>query len=298
MGAKRLSQLSAHFDGDLSAILAADVPTLCQVPGIGAHTAAAIRTIHMERAEAQIARWTRAGVRIVTRHDADYPAPLTRLTDAPPTLFIRQTLPNPFTETPDPRETDLEACLSRICIGVVGTRQPSDAGAFAARAVGDAVGRGGGTVVSGFALGVDWLAHGGAIINGGRSIAVLGSGVLNIYPPEHRASVIRFIARGGVFMSEVAPDARPSSAALIARNRIISGLSRAVILVESNADGGALHTVRFARAQGVPVYALDLDATGNRALIAEGTRIVTLDTMNGLAWLESLDPVSYTPQII
>lgn len=280
MGMGRLNRLSAAFNGDLSAAIRADAAALMGVRGIGAALASAIRAVRLDQVAAQIAAWERAGVGIVTRRDADYPAPLARLSDAPPTLFVYpRGDANPFAPTP------LDDCLARPCIAVVGTRQPSDAGMFAARAVGDAVGRRGGTLISGYAVGVDWLAHAGALINGGLSIAVLGSGVLNAYPPQHRAAVGRFVKRGGVFVSELAPFAHPSASTLVARNRIISGLARAVIMVESNPNGGAMHTVRFARGQGIPVSTLDLSASGNRALIAAGVPILALDALQSDTWL-------------
>ena len=125
------------------------------------------------------------------------------------------------------------------------------------------------TVVSGLALGVDTAAHTGALAGPGRTIAALGSGILNVYPEANQTLAARILDCGAL-IGELHPLWSANAQRLVARNRIISGLSQAVILVESHVDGGAMHTARFAAEQSRPVYTFDLPASGNQALIRRG----------------------------
>jgi len=184
--------------------------------------------------------------------------------DAPPTLFLRGTLP------------DVEQCYA-----VIGTRKPSDRARDFAESVSAALAACGHGVVSGLAFGVDAAAHMGTLaISGGRPVAVLGSGVLNVYPQQHRALAQAIIERGAL-LCEVAPGAAVSAPGLVARNRIITGLCAGVIVVETEIGGGAMHAARFAQVQGVPLYVMASEATGNRTLIDGGATIITAD-LSGL----------------
>jgi DNA processing protein len=136
------------------------------------------------------------------------------------------------------------------------------------------------TIVSGLAAGIDTNAHHGALASGGNSVAALGCGVLDIYP-EPNIRLSEKIVQCGVLLCEVNPEATPNAASLVARNRLISGLSEAVIVVETTIEGGAMHAVRFALAQGRRVYAVDNDASGNRALIENGATAVPPDWDGG-----------------
>ncbi len=255
IGIRLLRTLTAHF-GSLRAALLADTGALLAVPGVGPATVRSIRAVDLAAAERRLAAWRAAGVRVATQmpDDGAYPACLRLLDDAPPTLFARSAW-------------EALACDG---VAVVGTRAPTAQARAAARLLGFELARRGLTVVSGLARGVDTEAHLGAVsAPGGRTLAVLGSGVQRVYPSEN-AALAQLIARSGALVSEAAPDAAPSVPRLVARNRIISGLSRAVIVVETAADGGAMHAARFAREQGRPVYALDVAASGNRALLESG----------------------------
>jgi DNA processing protein len=106
---------------------------------------------------------------------------------------------------------------------------------------------------------------------------VLGSGVRQIFPPEHAALADLILRTGGAVVSEVHPDARASTPRLVARNRLISGLSDAVLIAETSLDGGAMYAARGALAQGRRLFALDLPASGNQALIAEGATALAMD---------------------
>lgn len=257
VGAKKLRALSAYFDGDLPAALQADAATLRRVPGIGVKIAASIRAVDLAAVAADIPRWNEAGISLVTLNDPAYPAALRDVDDAPPTLFVAGTLSH------------------GRAVAVVGRREPTRGAADAARQIGYELAARGFQVISGLALGIDSAAHIGALAHpGGVTAAVLGSGILNIYPPGNRA-LAQAIQQRGALISEVHPDAQPKPSTLVARNRIISGLCEAVIVVETERDGGAMHAARRAVEQGRRVCTLESDASGNRELIAAGAEVIT-----------------------
>lgn len=252
LGGRTIDRLIAHF-GTLDAIYAASEDALRAVRGIGPTFAVAIQALDVPRTQAAIAVWQADGIAILLRDDATYPDALRGVDDAPPVLFVRGAL----------------AARDQRAIAIIGTRRPSAHARQHAQRLAAALAEAGWTVVSGMAAGIDAAAHAGALDAGGRTLAVLGCGVRVAYPPEHRL-LAQHIAANGALLSEVHPDAAPNGPALVARNRLVSGLSRAVVVIETGATGGSLHTVRFAQAQGVPVLALDTSAPGNRQLIADG----------------------------
>jgi DNA processing protein len=193
-------------------------------------------------------------------HNAAYPAALAALPDAPPVLFIRGAL--------DP--VDWRA------VAIVGTRQPSPTAYDRARIIAGELAQRGWTIVSGLAAGIDTAAHSGALRAGGRTLAVLGSGINVIYPPQN-TDLAALVKTTGALLSEVHPDSPPNSPALVARNRMISGLSRVVIVVAAGATSGSLHAARFARVHGRLVYAVESDLDGNQQLIADGARSLPPD---------------------
>lgn len=256
VGRRTLDALLAAFHNDFRAILAADLHELQKVPGVGPKIARSIRNVNLDQVAANIARWERLGVYILTLHDDDYPRRLRPLADAPPTLFATGQLE--------------QNRRSRPCAAVVGTRQPTAAAQRAAQELALRLAERGYTIISGLAFGIDYTAHQSALaLPSGATLAVLGCGVLNIYPTQHQ-ELARAITGRGLVLSECHPDAPPGPSALVARNRIITGLSDAVIVVETSVEGGAMHAARFAFQQGRTLYALDYPASGNRALIAAG----------------------------
>ena len=268
VGSKTLSALFQHFGDDSEAILHANAKQLQQVPGIGPRIASGIQAVDVAQVRQALADWQTVGIITATCLSAGYPSRLLELDDAPATVFMRGAW----------QPEDHQA------VSIVGTREPSSRVARLAYQVGAALAEAGCTIVSGLALGIDTAAHQGALsVEAGRSIAVLGSGVLNIYPPENHTLALDIASRG-VVMSEVHPAASTSAPRLVARNRIISGLSRAVIVVATDADGGAMHAARFAQRQGRPVFTFDLKASGNRELLENGakmlhTQLDNLDTI-------------------
>lgn len=263
LGGRKLRALLDAFGGDVDAVLAADDRALQRVPGIGPKLSAAIRAVIVPAVARDMARWQAAGIALLASGGPGYPARLRALgDDAPPVLFVRGAL-----------ET-LDAPCS---VAIVGTRQPSAAAREAAVRLGMDLAHEGCVVVSGLAAGIDAAAHSGALGGRGRALAVLGSGVLQIFPPDHDQLAALLLRQGGALVSEVSPDARASTPRLVARNRLISGLSDAVLVAETSADGGAMYAARAAMAQGRRLYTLDLPATGNQALVDEGAWLLPLD---------------------
>jgi len=150
--------------------------------------------------------------------------------------------------------------------------------------------RRGWVVISGLARGIDTAAHRGALLAGGRTLAVLGCGVNVAYPPENWRLAGQVRANGAL-VSEAHPDAPPTATALMRRNRLIAGLSRAVIVVEAPDDSGALHAARYAHAQGRPVFAPD-NSAGNAALLRDFASPLPDEIETLLAHLKSPDSQS------
>ncbi len=183
--------------------------------------------------------------------DAGYPARLRDLRDAPAVLYLR----GRWDGEPDP------------AVAIVGTRPPSAYGLDVAGSLGEALGGGGVVVIRGLARGIDQAAHAGALRQGGRTVAVLGCGVDVVYPPEHRTLMEAMLTHGGA-VSEVPMGVDPRPQQFPLRNRLISGLAQAVVVVEGGVDSGSLITARPAAAQRRVVYAVpgSVFAPGSRGL--------------------------------
>lgn len=210
----------------------------------------------------QLARAEKAGATGITQWDRAYPPRLAEIPDAPPLLFVRG----------DP------AHLARPGLAVVGTRAPSARGvAFASRLARAMVGADA-SVVSGLARGIDTAAHRGALAAGGTTVAVLGTGVDVVYPPENAALMDEIAARGCVVSEQWC--GTPGAAWVFPRrNRIISGLCEAVVVVEGSVRSGALITARWALEQGrdvgaVPGFPGDFRSAGPNQLLRDGAFLV------------------------
>ena len=178
-------------------------------------------------------------IHILTWEDEAYPQRLKEIDQPPPVLYIRgEYLPD-----------DLYA------VAIVGTRRVTPYGRQITEELSAFLAANGITVISGLARGVDAIAHQTTLKSGGRTIGVLGSGVDKIYPPEHRALAERMIERGAI-VSDYAPGTAPDASNFPPRNRIISGLSLAVVVVEAGETSGALITAEFAAEQGREVFAV------------------------------------------
>jgi DNA processing protein len=186
-----------------------------------------------------LAQLERMGAAAITYGDIAYPAFVEQLHDPPPALFVRGS-------PPEQDETR---------VAVVGSRCASEYGLRIARTLAGDLARAGITVVSGLARGIDAAAHEAVLQAGGRTIAVLGSGLARPYPPEHVDLLERIVARGAV-VSELPPDEPPRAYHFPRRNRIIAALSKAVVVVEAGRRSGALSTARHAADLGVDVLAV------------------------------------------
>ena len=258
VGATRLRALLAHFEAP-SAVFRASRSALERVDGVGPQTAEAILTFEDRAAvEQEMGRADDLDATLISPWDDRFPDRLREIYDPPAFLWMRGTLP----EGAAPMVT------------VVGTRRCTDYGRAQAHHLAGALARRGFTVVSGLAYGIDAAAHKGALDAGGRTLAVLGSGVGCIYPPKH-TSLAKRIAENGAVLSEYAIDAEPDAPNFPERNRILSGLALGTLVVESYAEGGALITARLALEQNREVFALPGNVTkdsslGTNRLIQQG----------------------------
>ena len=197
-------------------------------------------------------------VKMITILDRDYPKNLKKLEDAPPILYCRgEILPE-----------DSNA------VSIVGTRRATEYGKNVARTLGKKLSELGVTVISGMAMGIDTQAHIGALEAGGRTLAIMGTGIDLIYPASNRNLASKIVERGAL-LTELPPLSPPLPYHFPARNRIISGLSKAVIAVEAAERSGVFSTVRWALEYGRDVYALPGDinrkvSEGTNKLIKEG----------------------------
>lgn len=210
----------------------------------------------VERIEAELEAGERIGARLIVLGETDYPVVLAAVDPAPPLLWTRGDV----------------ALMSRPCIAVVGARIASAGGQRIARGLAQLLGEAGHVVVSGLARGIDGAAHTGALKTG--TVAVLGGGVDDVYPPDN-ADLYRQIAEQGCIVSESPVGARAQAKDFPRRNRIISGLSRGVIVVEAELRSGSLITARLAAEQGRDVFAvpgspLDPRSKGPNELLRQG----------------------------
>lgn len=211
---------------------------------------------------------------------AAFPARLTCIPNPPVELWIRH----------DPRRLP---GMDEPSIAVVGCRAASRDGLESARRIADGLARAGVVIVSGLARGIDAAAHQAALDAGGRTIAVLGSGLGRIYPPEHRGLADRIVESGAV-ISEYSPETPPHAGLFPRRNRLVSGLADAVVVVEAPEKSGALITAGSALDQGkdvfvVPGRVLGLRNRGGHLLIRDGARLAesAQDILLDLGWTES-----------
>jgi DNA processing protein len=183
----------------------------------------------------------RAGVDLVTLDDPDYPPRLRSIELPPHVLFVRGS----------------RAALSTArAVAVVGTRRPSENGRLIGARIAGAIARTGAAIVSGLAVGIDGVAHSACLAEGGVTVAVLGGGHERLSPMAHRRLADAIVERGGAVISELAPDVEPTIGTFPRRNRVISGIAEAAIVVEAGARSGALITAHWALEQGRECYAV------------------------------------------
>ena len=238
IGAVRMQGLVAYF-GDLESAWKANLHELAEAglgPKLIERVIQAREGVDLDKVWDKIEK---QGIKILTWKDETYPQRLKEIDQPPPVLYIRgEYLPD-----------DLFA------VAIVGTRRVTPYGRQITEELSAFLAAHGMTVISGLARGVDAVAHQATLKAGGRTIAVLGSGVDQIYPPEHRQLAEQMMERGAI-ISDFAPGTPPEASNFPPRNRIISGLSLAVVVVEAGETSGALITAEFAAEQGREVFAV------------------------------------------
>lgn len=216
------------------------------------------------RANAEVERLGRLGIDVVVLADEDYPALLREIHDPPIVLYLRGAW----------RES-----LRQPCLAVVGSRRSSSYGVNAAQSLARELAASQLTIVSGLARGIDAAAHRGALEAGGRTIAVVGTGLETTYPPEHEKLADEILAAAGALLSEFPLGTPPLPQNFPYRNRILSGLSFGVLIVEAAEHSGSLITARLAYEQGRDVFAVPGNITsqtsfGPNYLIKDGAKLI------------------------
>lgn len=262
--------------GSAGSVLDAGTMALRRVDGVGPKLAEAIVSAREALdVDAELAACDRAGVHVVSMDSDAYPEPLSRIPDPPPLLYVKGTI--------EPRDA--------LAIGIVGARRCSPYGLRIAERLASGLARVGITVVSGLARGIDAAAHRGALKAGGRTLAVVANGLSTIYPPEH-AEMADAISQAGAVLTEFPMAQKPLAGLFPQRNRVISGLSLGVVVVEAAPRSGSLATARHALEQNREVFAVpgpvdSLNSRGCHALIRDGARLV--ETVDDI--LEELGPL-------
>ena len=275
IGPRRLERLRGYFD-DLGDAWLASEQQLAQAGldrRLRRRLVALRRELDLER---EVERIRACGAEFLTLLDENYPESLRNIPDPPLTLYIRgELLPG-----------------DRHALGLVGTRKATTYGRDVAGKLAGDLALQGITVISGLAYGIDAAAHRGALNGGGRTLAVLGSGVDVIYPASHR-QLAQEICQNGALISEYPPGTLPEGRNFPRRNRLISGLSLGILVIQAPLTSGAIITANIAGEQGKEVFAVpgnihDPASAGCHRLIQDGAKLVTgvgdiLDELN-LAW--------------
>ena len=235
--------------------------------------------------QAEVRAGRALGARLLIHGEPDYPAALAGIADAPPALWALGDI----------------TLFNRPAVGMVGARNASSLGLRMARRLGQGLSEGGFTVVSGLARGIDAAAHDAALMGEGRTIAVMAGGLDVIYPAEN-AALARRIAETGCRISEHPPGLEPQARHFPLRNRIVAGLSRAVVVVEAAAKSGSLITAKAALDYGrevmaVPGHPFDARASGCNGLIRDGALLVRgpADVAEALGTTTRPEPVLRLP---
>jgi DNA processing protein len=283
VGPRTMQSLLGHF-GSAGAVLKASGAELLAVEGVGPKLSAEItKGRDISSALKEIEDCKQAGIKIHGVNSNSYPSMLKEIPDPPPILYQKGT----YTE------------IDRMAIGIVGSRRCTYYGKKQAELLAGALARSGITIISGLARGIDEAAHRGALAAGGRTIGVLATDLENIYPPEH-VDLAAEICKNGCLVSE-APLGRPVRPEQFPqRNRIISGMSLGVIIIEATKTSGSLHTARHAYEQGREVFALPgpvdrIESEGCLNLLRDGAILVrhAEDVLEALGPL--IKPVQKTP---
>ena len=280
IGPITLNRLLDELGGDPRAVFTAGKRRLESVKGVGPVISDSITTwreqFDLPREEERMAK---SGADFITTRDTDYPKLLKEIHDPPIGLYRRGRYD-----------------FSQPCVAIVGSRRTTLYGQATAKRFGAELARLGFCIVSGLARGIDTAAHEGALSVGGKTAAVLGCGIDIIYPPEN-LELYRRVEAEGAILSEFPFGRRADRQSFAMRNRIVAGMSDAVIVVESDVDGGAMITARFAGEQGRLIFAVPgrIDqntSAGCHQLIRDGATLLTSvdDILSELNYLDGLRP--------
>lgn len=280
------NRLLAAFGDDPRRLFEASATELEAVKGVGPKISANLRgwrqLFDLAREEERLAL---AQAAFVARTDPGYPPLLRELADAPLGLYRRG-----------------DYGFGAPCVAIVGSRRTTLYGQSVAKRLGHDLARLGFCVVSGLARGIDTCAHEGALEAGGRTAAVLGTGVDIIYPPENLKLYQRIEEGGGAVLTEFSFGRRADKQSFAMRNRIVAGMCRAVIVVESDVSGGSMITAKFAAEQGRLVFAVpgridQPSSAGCHQLIRDGATLLTSvdDVLSELDYLEGFGPAGVAP---
>ena len=277
IGPQRFQSLIRAF-GSPDGAQAAPFALLCTVPGISRACAAAVKAAAVGREGARaLEAVEKIGARAILPGDTEYPALLSEIPDPPMVLFawgkLELLVTSPSADAPT-RPSAHAPTRPRACAAIVGTRHPTDYGVTVTRMAASACAERGLTVVSGMARGCDAIAHATALDTGGATIGVLGNGFGVVYPAANKALYQRMRAEG-LLLSEFPPGERPHAGSFPRRNRLISGLSRATLVIEAGETSGALITAGTALDQGrevlvVPGPITSLASIGTNRLLRDG----------------------------
>ncbi len=280
IGPITLNRLLAELGGDPRAVFAAGTKRLESVQGVGPVISATIAgwRDHFDLTKEE-ARMAKAAAGFITPRDAGYPPLLKEIHDPPIGLYRKGSYD-----------------FSQPCIAIVGSRRTTLYGQAVAKKLGAELGRLGFCVVSGLARGIDTAAHEGALSVGGRTAAVLGCGIDIVYPPEN-LGLYRQIAEQGAILSEFPFGRRADRQSFPMRNRVVAGICEAVVVVETDVNGGSMITARFAGEQGRLIFAVpgridQATSAGCHQLIRDGATLLTSvdDILNELNYLGGLRP--------
>lgn len=262
IGPQTLARLLDHF-GSATHVLASSPTELSETEGVGLVLARRLRSAEFREQALQVIEVCEAnGIRILIPDSAEFPRLLREIMDPPSVLYIRGSL----------------LPVDALSLAIVGTRRASQYGRSQADRFARTLTRAGLTIVSGLARGIDTAAHQAAIEAEGRTIAVLSSGVAEVYPPENHELAER-ISQHGALISEMPPGTKPKKGMFPQRNRLISGLCLGTLVIEAGDSSGALITARLAGEQGRDVLALpglvtSPNARGCHRLIRDGAQLV------------------------
>jgi DNA processing protein len=281
IGPITLNRLLAELGDDPCAVLNASKRELEAVKGVGPVISASLGAWREHVDLAREEEWmAKSGADFITTREASYPKMLKEINDPPIGLYRKGRYD-----------------FSHPCVAIVGSRRTTLYGQATAKRFGAELARLGFCVVSGLARGIDTAAHDGALSVGGKTAAVLGTGIDLIYPPENLDLYRRIEAEGGAILSEFPFGRRADRQSFAMRNRIVAGMSDAVIVVESDVDGGAMITARFAGEQGRLIFAVpgridQNSSAGCHQLIRDGATLLTSidDVLSELNYLDGLRP--------